>query len=213
MQKYSAAETVVVRRTGEMNKRVAVAAALLLAVVACAAIAMSYSTQPVQPNVESMYHMWLGPNGLPLSPRKQRGLLFQFCTTNFVSPVLCALHRVVPLRRPTVIARSSRGAAMASKGIGVNLRRSCTRRPMLLLLLNIFCACGGSSSISVSNCFKRENLAGHHCEQVRVYTHFTEDETFCGEQCAISLFAPVCLFAPIFQRLCLPPVCFCIVGD
>merc|ERR1711966_158327 len=32
-----------------------------------------------------MYHMWLGPNGLPLSPRKQRGLLFQFCTTNFVT--------------------------------------------------------------------------------------------------------------------------------
>ena len=28
---------------------------------------------------------WLGPNGLPLSPRKQRGLLFQFCTTNFVT--------------------------------------------------------------------------------------------------------------------------------
>ena len=28
---------------------------------------------------------WLGPNGLPVSPRKQRGLLFQFCTTNFVT--------------------------------------------------------------------------------------------------------------------------------
>jgi hypothetical protein len=29
--------------------------------------------------------MWLGPNGLPVSPRKQRALLFQFCTTNFVT--------------------------------------------------------------------------------------------------------------------------------
>jgi len=38
-----------------------------------------------KPSVESMYHMWLGPNGLPVSPRKQRGLLFQFCTTNFVT--------------------------------------------------------------------------------------------------------------------------------
>lgn len=32
-----------------------------------------------------MYHMWLGSNGLPVSPRKQRQLLFQFCTTNFVT--------------------------------------------------------------------------------------------------------------------------------
>lgn len=32
-----------------------------------------------------MYHMWLGSNGLPVSPRKQRALLFQFCTTNFVT--------------------------------------------------------------------------------------------------------------------------------
>lgn len=38
-----------------------------------------------EPTVESMYHMWLGPNGLPVSPRKQRALLFQFCTTNFVT--------------------------------------------------------------------------------------------------------------------------------
>ncbi|EKX54049.1 hypothetical protein GUITHDRAFT_150134, partial [Guillardia theta CCMP2712] len=38
-----------------------------------------------KPQVDSMYHMWLGSNGLPLSPRKQRGLLFQFCTTNFVT--------------------------------------------------------------------------------------------------------------------------------
>ena len=38
-----------------------------------------------KPTVESMYHMWLGPNGLPVSPRKQRALLFQFCTTNFVT--------------------------------------------------------------------------------------------------------------------------------
>jgi hypothetical protein len=36
-------------------------------------------------NVASMYHMWLGSNGLPVSPRKQRQLLFQFCTTNFVT--------------------------------------------------------------------------------------------------------------------------------
>ena len=35
--------------------------------------------------VESMYHMWLGPNGLPISPRKQRGKLFEFCTTHFVT--------------------------------------------------------------------------------------------------------------------------------
>jgi len=38
-----------------------------------------------KPQVDSMYHMWLGSNGLPLSPRKQRALLFQFCTTNFVT--------------------------------------------------------------------------------------------------------------------------------
>ena len=29
--------------------------------------------------------MWLGPNGLPISPRKQRGKLFEFCTTHFVT--------------------------------------------------------------------------------------------------------------------------------
>lgn len=32
-----------------------------------------------------MFHMWLGPNGLPLSPRKQKAMLFQFCTSNFVT--------------------------------------------------------------------------------------------------------------------------------
>jgi hypothetical protein len=32
-----------------------------------------------------MYHMWLGPNGLPISPRKQRAKLFEFCTTHFVT--------------------------------------------------------------------------------------------------------------------------------
>jgi len=36
-------------------------------------------------DVESMYHMWLGPNGLPISPRKQRAKLFEFCTTHFVT--------------------------------------------------------------------------------------------------------------------------------
>ena len=35
--------------------------------------------------VESMYHMWLGSNGLPISPRKQRAKLFEFCTTHFVT--------------------------------------------------------------------------------------------------------------------------------
>ena len=29
--------------------------------------------------------MWLGPNGLPISPRKQRAKLFEFCTTHFVT--------------------------------------------------------------------------------------------------------------------------------
>ena len=32
-----------------------------------------------------MFHQWLGPNGLPLSPRKQKAMLFQFCTSNFVT--------------------------------------------------------------------------------------------------------------------------------
>ena len=82
MNKDSAAEIAVVRRAGEMKRRLALAAATLVAVVACAAIVASYaSQQPAEPSIESMYHMWLGPNGLPLSPRKQRGLLFQFCTT------------------------------------------------------------------------------------------------------------------------------------
>ena len=79
------AETVVVRRRGEMKKRLAIVSAMLIAVAACVALAASYSSQAAKPSIESMYHMWLGPNGLPLSPRKQRGLLFQFCTTNFVS--------------------------------------------------------------------------------------------------------------------------------
>merc|ERR1719478_412014 len=55
------------------------------AVVLAVALTMSSSSAASEPSVESMYHMWLGPNGLPLSPRKQRGLLFQFCTTNFVT--------------------------------------------------------------------------------------------------------------------------------
>ena len=77
------------RRAAEGRKRLALAAAVLLAVAACAAVAVSYSSQAAaEPSIESMYHMWLGPNGLPLSPRKQRALLFQFCTTNFVSFVL-----------------------------------------------------------------------------------------------------------------------------
>merc|ERR1719183_1469640 len=79
------AETVVVRRPGEMKKRLAVVSAVLLIAAACVAIAASYGSRTEAPSVESMYHMWLGPNGLPLSPRKQRGLLFQFCTTNFVT--------------------------------------------------------------------------------------------------------------------------------
>merc|ERR1719478_832844 len=55
------------------------------AVVLAVALTMSSPSAASEPSVESMYHMWLGPNGLPLSPRKQRGLLFQFCTTNFVT--------------------------------------------------------------------------------------------------------------------------------
>lgn len=83
-------QVVQVRRAAEGRKRLAVAAAVMLAVAACAAVAVSYSAQgAAEPSIESMYHMWLGPNGLPLSPRKQRALLFQFCTTNFVS---CALR-------------------------------------------------------------------------------------------------------------------------
>ena len=82
MESQYAAETVVVRRAGEMRKRVALVTSALLAVAACAAIVASYASEKAaEPSIESMYHMWLGPNGLPLSPRKQRGLLFQFCTT------------------------------------------------------------------------------------------------------------------------------------
>merc|ERR1719478_947850 len=55
------------------------------AVVLAVALTMASYRSATKPSVESMYHMWLGPNGLPLSPRKQRGLLFQFCTTNFVT--------------------------------------------------------------------------------------------------------------------------------
>ena len=74
---YTSPPTVVVRRAGDARRRLALAAAALMAVVACAAGVASYSTQATAagPSVESMYHMWLGPNGLPLSPRKQRGLL------------------------------------------------------------------------------------------------------------------------------------------
>jgi hypothetical protein len=86
--RMSTPPTLVVRRVGDARKRLALAAAALMAVAACAAGVASYSTQATAagPSVESMYHMWLGPNGLPLSPRKQRGLLFQFCTT--VLPLL-----------------------------------------------------------------------------------------------------------------------------
>ena len=82
-------EAVVVRRKGEMKRRVMILAATVMVVAACAVVVSSYkSSEAAAPNVESMYHMWLGPNGLPLSPRKQRGLLFQFCTTNFVSFII-----------------------------------------------------------------------------------------------------------------------------
>ena len=87
-----AMEAVVVRRKGEMKRRVMILAATVMAVAACAVVVSSYkSNEAAAPNVESMYHMWLGPNGLPLSPRKQRGLLFQFCTTNFVSFIISLL--------------------------------------------------------------------------------------------------------------------------
>jgi len=54
-------------------------------VVLVCALVMGSNSGSSKPDVESMYHMWLGSNGLPVSPRKQRGLLFQFCTTNFVT--------------------------------------------------------------------------------------------------------------------------------
>jgi hypothetical protein len=48
----------------------------VLAVAATCLVVMGAgsSSAPVE---SSMYHLWLGPNGLPESPRKQRGLLFQ----------------------------------------------------------------------------------------------------------------------------------------
>merc|ERR1719352_1807538 len=70
---------------GQGRRRgLATASAVLIAIAAIAALTASYRAAS-EPSVESMYHMWLGPNGLPLSPRKQRGLLFQFFTTNFVT--------------------------------------------------------------------------------------------------------------------------------
>ena len=70
---------------GQGRRRgLAAASAVLIAIAAIAALTASHRSA-TKPSVESMYHMWLGPNGLPLSPRKQRGLLFQFCTTNFVT--------------------------------------------------------------------------------------------------------------------------------
>jgi hypothetical protein len=71
-------------RRGRSYGRALALAASVLAVAATCLVAMGAgsSSAPVE---SSMYHLWLGPNGLPESPRKQRGLLFQFCTTNFVT--------------------------------------------------------------------------------------------------------------------------------
>ena len=52
------AETVVVRRPGEMKKRLAVVSGVLLVAAACVAIAASYGSRTEAPSVESMYHMW-----------------------------------------------------------------------------------------------------------------------------------------------------------
>mmetsp|Transcript_20265 Transcript_20265/g.31675 ORF Transcript_20265/g.31675 Transcript_20265/m.31675 type:complete len:133 (-) Transcript_20265:213-611(-) len=66
--------------------RIAALCALGCAAVICCVYAITGDSQAsAAPVSESMFHMWLGSNGLPLSPRKQRSLLFQFCTTNFVT--------------------------------------------------------------------------------------------------------------------------------
>jgi hypothetical protein len=52
-----------------------------------------------------MYHMWLGPNGLPLSPRKQRGLLFQFCTTVMTLLRRCLRVLLRPRALPALCGR------------------------------------------------------------------------------------------------------------
>mmetsp|Transcript_20667 Transcript_20667/g.69108 ORF Transcript_20667/g.69108 Transcript_20667/m.69108 type:complete len:174 (+) Transcript_20667:212-733(+) len=57
----------------------------MIVVVSCVVLLRGNARASQAPDVASMYHMWLAPNGLPLSPRKQRALLFQFCTTNFVT--------------------------------------------------------------------------------------------------------------------------------
>lgn len=62
--------------------RIVALAAAACAIVATCLVAANAGSKPVE---AGMYHFWLGPNGLPESPRKQRGLLFQFCTTNFVT--------------------------------------------------------------------------------------------------------------------------------
>jgi hypothetical protein len=104
---YTSPPTVVVRRAGDARRRLALAAAALMAVVACAAGVASYSTQATAagPSVESMYHMWLGPNGLPLSPRKQRGLLFQFCTTVMTLLRRCLRVLLRPRALPALCGR------------------------------------------------------------------------------------------------------------
>eukprot|EP00292_Cryptomonas_paramecium_P015242 CAMPEP_0113666096 /NCGR_PEP_ID=MMETSP0038_2-20120614/2677_1 /TAXON_ID=2898 /ORGANISM="Cryptomonas paramecium" /LENGTH=131 /DNA_ID=CAMNT_0000581535 /DNA_START=69 /DNA_END=460 /DNA_ORIENTATION=- /assembly_acc=CAM_ASM_000170 len=59
-----------------------------IAVVTCCVITFStreYLSQSSRQDELSMYHMWLGSNGLPVSPRKQRAKLFEFCTTHFVT--------------------------------------------------------------------------------------------------------------------------------
>mmetsp|Transcript_12927 Transcript_12927/g.20303 ORF Transcript_12927/g.20303 Transcript_12927/m.20303 type:complete len:249 (-) Transcript_12927:61-807(-) len=74
------------RRREVMGKAAIVAAVAGVCLLAsCIAVIGWQQQQQSAPDVESMYHMWLGSNGLPLSPRKQRSLLFQFCTTNFVT--------------------------------------------------------------------------------------------------------------------------------
>ena len=70
------------RRERSSWRIVAVAAAACAIVATCLLATNAGGSKPVE---AGMYHFWLGANGLPESPRKQRGLLFQFCTTNFVT--------------------------------------------------------------------------------------------------------------------------------
>ena len=116
MHDYTA-ETVVVRKAGDARRRLVLASAAIMAVAACAAGVASYSTKAAaaEPSVESMYHMWLGPNGLPLSPRKQRALLFQFCTTVII-PLRQRSARAPPNARLPASVHRARARGATARG-------------------------------------------------------------------------------------------------